>query len=148
MSSQAISFRQTWNDRVDLAPNGTSYKFGNLPKPCVYPLMTPKGHQIGGFQMSDHPWHRGLWFTIKLINGSNFWEENEPFGTQDTHTQPTCELLGPATLRISHALEWRSEATGPVIAERRTVVFRPGPDGTQFIDWSTSLEPLQKLTLD
>src|ERR1019366_3254106 len=82
-----FSFRQSWDNRIELgdpaAPPSVVYQFNpSLPKPCIHPFFTPRGHQLSGFEMSDHVWHRGLWFTIKFINGSNFWEERPPFGIQ------------------------------------------------------------------
>ena len=56
-------------------PSPATDSTANLPKPCFHPLHTAAGRQIAGFQMSDHTWHRGLWFTIKFINKTNFWEE-------------------------------------------------------------------------
>ncbi|HEV8378205.1 MAG TPA: DUF6807 family protein, partial [Tepidisphaeraceae bacterium] len=65
------------------------YVYGGKPKPFFHPLSTPAGHCLSIFEPHDHPWHRGLWFTIKLINGENFWEENVEHGTQKTLAPPT-----------------------------------------------------------
>jgi len=137
--SSGISFRQSWNDRVEIAAGGSHpsavYRFGNQPKACVHPLMTPAGHRLTGFQMSDHVWHRGLWFTIKLLNGANFWEENKPpFGVQSTSAQPTCELIEADTLRVAHDIDWTSQPTGVAFHERRNVTFRLPADGVGMID--------------
>jgi hypothetical protein len=147
-SDPNFSFRQSWNDRIELAQGAESasavYQYSSkLPKPCVCPLFTPAGHQLGGFEMSDHVWHRGLWFTIKFINGSNFWEERPPFGVQVSQAQPLCKLIEPQTIQIAQSLDWNAEATGTVFCEKRTLVFRPGS-----IDWSTELAAAQDLTLD
>jgi hypothetical protein len=145
--SQPITFRQTWNSDVEVrAGAGESsaiYRFGNIPKACIHPLVTHAGHCVTGFEMSDHVWHRGVWFTIKLINSTNFWEENAPFGIQQSRAQPTCELIAPDALRLTHSIDWTSEVTDAVIREHRTLVFRPGT-----IDWNTELLATQDLTLD
>ena len=44
-------------------------------------MTTPAGHVLTRDAPQDHPWHHGLWFTIKYLDGENFWEELEPFGT-------------------------------------------------------------------
>jgi hypothetical protein len=49
-----------------------------MPKPCFHPLKTISGVNLSGYEMSDHVWHRGLWFTFKYLNEQNFWEENAP----------------------------------------------------------------------
>jgi hypothetical protein len=98
--------------------------------------------------MSDHIWHRGLWFTIKYVNESNFWEEKTLFGTQSTIEEPCVELLSAQAVRIKHRLCWSSEKAGKVFEERRTLVYRSGPDGVNVIDWNTELQALQPLKLD
>ena len=141
---QPTSFRQIWDDRVEVAASAV-YRFGpKLPKPCVHPLTTPAGHVLSGFEMSDHVWHRGLWFTFKFVNGTNFWEEHAPYGVQVSRSQPVCELSDPHELRISHRLKWTSEATGPVIDEARVLTFR----GDGVIDWATQLRATQDVILD
>jgi hypothetical protein len=143
MSESPVSFRQNWDDRVEVG-SWAVYRFGGLPKPCVHPLVTPRGHVLSGFEMSDHVWHRGLWFAIKFINGTNFWEEEPPFGVQVSEAQPVCEPLGPGVMRMIHRLHWTSEPTGVAIHEVRTLTFRA--DG--IIDWATELNAARDLVLD
>jgi hypothetical protein len=40
------------------------YVYGGKPKPFFHPLTTAAGHLLSLFEPHDHPWHRGLWFTI------------------------------------------------------------------------------------
>ena len=141
MSSSPLSSRQSWDDRIEIAGAGSAtYRFDpGLPKPCVHPLITPAGHRLTGFEMSDHVWHRGLWFTIKFVNGTNFWEEQPPFGIQISQAQPVCEFIASGAVRVTHLLEWKSEATGVAIRERRTMTFREEPSGASLIDWTSEL---------
>ena len=83
--------------------------------------------------MSDHVWHRGIWFAIKLVNGSNFWEEMPPFGAE-TASDPNCEVRDRDHVRLLHQVHWDSEATGVLIDERRQITF-----GAGMIDWSCAL---------
>ena len=137
-----VSFRQTWNDSI-VAATGATYRWGGLPKACIHPLITPTGHRLTGFEMSDHVWHRGIWFTIKFVNGSNFWEEQAPFGVQKSVSDPTCAVLDRDRVRVLHFTQWESEATGVAIDERRQITFAPG-----VIDWSCELRAKADLTLD
>jgi len=145
--SSPITFRQTWNQDVEVraGESAATYRFGSLPKACIHPLLTQAGHGLTGFEMSDHVWHRGIWFTIKLINDANYWEENPPFGIQESRSQPKCELIAPDALRLTHEVHWTAEATDLVIREQRDLTFRPR-DG--IIDWSSELLAAQDLTLD
>jgi len=137
-----ISFKQTWNDSIDVS-TGATYRWGDLPKACIHPLATAAGHRLTGFEMSDHVWHRGIWFTIKFVNGTNFWEEQPPFGVQKSASEPTCEIIDRDHTRVSHRVRWDSEATGVAIDERRQIVF-----GAGVIDWSCELRAEKDLTLD
>lgn len=137
-----ISFKQTWNDSI-AASTGATYRWGGLPKACIHPLTTAAGHRLTGFEMSDHVWHRGVWFTIKFVNGTNFWEELPPFGVQESVHDPTCTVLDRDHIRMLAYVQWNSEATGVAIDERRQITFAPG-----VIDWSCELRAKQDLTLD
>lgn len=144
---------QTWNQRVDIHLPGdaacNTYRHPpEQPKPCVHPLVTPRGHCLTGFEMSDHIWHRGVWFTIKYINGTNYWEENTPFGIQVATSNPTCEMLEPGKLRLHHQQRWTSDATGDVFTEKRTLTWHIAPDSSRILDWTTTLTAKQNLTLD
>jgi hypothetical protein len=118
-----------------------------LPKPCVHPLTTPRGTILTGFEMSDHVWHRGLWFTIKFINGTNYWEENAPFGVQETtrFALPTGYSNGDES--VEHELVWRAEATGDVFAEQRSIRFRRREDEARWLEWESVLVARQDLAL-
>jgi hypothetical protein len=144
----AISFQQTWNEQVELTSPLATYRFGGLPKACVHPLTTPRGHCLTGFEMSDHVWHRGLWFTIKFVNGTNYWEEQSTFGVQISAKEPRCELLSESAMRLTHQVDWTAEATGVVFNEQRSLTFRRSADGVNAIDWTTQLRAAADLTLD
>lgn len=148
---------QAPGDCIDLlADHGhaATYRYApTLPKPTFHPLTTPRGHRITGFEPSDHTWHRGLWFTIKYINGKNFWEESEDgrgHGVQVTDAPPACAFLDADTLRIAHRLRWVPLDPGstPVFHEERTLTFRALPGGVRAIDWHATLTPAADLTLD
>ena len=84
------------------------YVYGGKPKPFFHPLCTPSGHVLTNFEPHDHVWHRGLWFTIKFINGENFWEEKPPFGTQRTLLPPTITHARHGHISVFSALDWTS----------------------------------------
>ena len=47
-------------------------------KPFVHPLCLPDGRCVTEARAKDHPWHLGLWFCWKYINGVNYWEPRDP----------------------------------------------------------------------
>jgi Methane oxygenase PmoA len=134
---------------VDSAVGRATYRHDAAqPKPCIHPLTTPSGATLTGFEMSDHVWHRGLWFTIKFINGENFWEENAPFGVQRSTAEPSVQLVSTGEAIVRHDQRWTSDKTGDVFVEQRTIRFVDQPEGVRQIDWTSILEAQQDLTLD
>lgn len=109
-----------------------------LPKPCIHPLTTPSGRVLTGFEPSDHVWHRGLWFTIKFVNEENFWEEREPFGTQENLEEPVVEQVGETGCTVRHRLAWTRPNGERIMREDRTIQLEDRGDAIA-IDWSCDL---------
>jgi hypothetical protein len=111
-----------------------TYVTDRAPKPYVHPLCTPAGACITRLEPPDHVWHRGLWFTIKYLNGENFWEEDAPYGTQ----------VPVGTDR----LEWRAPSGEVVIDEHRVLAATELADDAHALDWSSSLSAVCDVELD
>lgn len=111
-----------------------TYVTDRAPKPYVHPLCTPAGHCLTRVEPPDHVWHRGLWFTIKYVNGENFWEEEAPYGTQ-VHVVPgTIEWLRP---------------NGDVVLHEQRVITESHLDNDAYaLDWSTTLVAACNVELD
>lgn len=107
------------------------------PRPHVHPLCTPSGRVLSNAAPADHPWHFGLWSTIKFVNGENFWETYGEFGVLSTvdvatHTPDT----------TSATIDWIAP-DGDAIALRETRTLRHVElDAHAYaIDWTFALEP-------
>lgn len=125
------------------------YVYGGKPKPFFHPLRTPAGHCVTLFEPHDHLWHRGLWFTIKYINGENFWEEKEPLGRQRTLLPPMVQHLEGGAIRWESELLWeRPEGAGAVFREKRGISYRSLETGTYALDWDIELTAQADLLLD
>lgn len=96
----------------------------------------------------DHPWHHGLWFTIKFVNGENFWEEYDDYGVLRHDGAPTVGL-DDGCVEVSGAVRWiRPDRETVVIDETRTLTHRPLQDGAYAIDFETTLTPRAEVVLD
>jgi len=117
------------------------------PKPCIHPLVSPKGRVLSGFEPSDHQWHRGLWFAIKYIDEDNFWEEAEDLGRQVStgHPQASCNPDGSWTFETE--LQWVRPSGQVAILEQRTLKVEHAEEAVR-IDWRSQLLPQQDLHLD
>lgn len=131
----------------DLAEPLWRYDYGTRPKPFFHPLCTPAGRCLTNYEPHDHVWHRGLWFTIKFVNGANFWEENEPFGVQTLAAGPSLEHGPAGGVSIETALRWTAGDT-PLLHEERIVRYLPLDDESFRIEFDSRLEALGDTTLD
>lgn len=126
----------------------------DAPRPFVHPLRTPAGAVLSVDAPDDHPWHHGLWSTIKFVNGENFWEEYDEFGLLHA---VSIEVLTDLPRPSSRArIEWRRPVTdGPgsgeaVIDEVRSLchVELERTADAYAIDWIVELTPRVDVTLD
>lgn len=125
------------------------YVYGGKPKPFFHPLRTPAGFCLSLFEPHDHFWHRGLWFTIKYINGENFWEENDEFGTQETVLPPTVTHESDGSITWTHEQNWqRPHCAGSVFYETRTISYRSLNAASYALDWDIKLHAQADLLLD
>ncbi len=126
------------------------YVYGGKAKPYFHPITTPAGHVVTLFEPSDHVWHRGLWFTIKFINGENFWEEaaDNNFGTQTTLAPPDVTHGGDGAVTVNSRQQWRRPTGETIIDEARTFTHLPISPDSYALDFTFQLSPLVDVTLD
>jgi hypothetical protein len=110
----------------------------DTPKPFLHPVRTKAGHVLTRATPADHPWHRGLWFTIKYVDGDNFWEEMEPFGT--------IVPRNPGSLEDD--LDWIRPDGSVAITEHRTMTEVDLDDDAWALDWHLALTPTADVVLD
>ena len=81
-SKSATAIARRTIDGAECVKDGkTVWKFNianREAKPFVHPLSLPDGRCITMARPKDHPWHLGLWFCWKFINGLNYWEPRGP----------------------------------------------------------------------
>lgn len=117
-------------------------------RPYVHPLTTPGGLLVSREAPDDHPWHHGLWFTIKFVNGENFWEEYDEYGVLRHADRPTV-TAGDDVVEVRGALHWvRPDRSTVVIEEERTFLYRPLGDDAYVLDFRTRVVPAVDVVLD
>lgn len=111
------------------------------PKSYFHPLATVDGEALTAFEPADHPWHRGLWWSWKYINGLNYWEENPK-----THASEGVNELTRATVEPGKDFSARAELRfsyhppdqASVMTEvRHLSIGRPDVAGQYTIDWTS-----------
>ncbi|HYH10988.1 MAG TPA: PmoA family protein [Thermomicrobiales bacterium] len=148
-----MKISHTIGNSIDWYPDDASdpawtLSYTGRPKPFFHPVRSPSGQLLSLLEPADHLWHRGLWFTIKFVNGDNFWEERPPFGTQRVAGLPEIRHPAPDIAELDLSLDWLAPDGGErVIAEQRTIRSRATADAL-VIDWRTELTAERDVTLD
>jgi hypothetical protein len=116
-------------------------------KPAFHPLALPGGPVMTCYRNEDHPWHRGMWFSWKLINGLNYWEEDKA-GVSEGLTEwrnVRIDARRDFTARIALDAAYRPPKAKPVLTEKRLIeVSAPDAQGIYHIDWSMTFKALDK----
>jgi len=124
------------------------YAYGARKRPFIHPITTPAGHVLTRNAPDDHPWHHGLWFTIKFVNGENFWEEYDSYGVLRHQGMPTVEHDGGRAVVVGD-LDWiRPDRATVVLREHRVITHVPIDDDAYAIDFDTTLVPEVDVVLD
>lgn len=109
------------------------------PKTNFHPLATINGETFTAYEPDSHPWHRGLWWAWKYINGVNYWEENRQTRTSsglskliDAKFEPADDFSARATLTI----QYHPPGEPALLTEIRHLTVTPPDDaGSYLIDW-------------
>jgi Family of unknown function (DUF6807) len=129
---------------IDVGGRCWRYAYDAPHVPYCHPVTTPAGHVLSRDAPANHPWHHGLWFTIKYVNGDNFWETLDDFGVIRHADPPRVDddsLVG--------ALAWiRPDGETVVLDERRRLTHTDLDASAYAIDFSTELEARGALELD
>ena len=107
-------------------------------KPFFHPLAAAADN-LTNFKPDDHPWHYGLWFSWKYINGSNYWEEDRQSGKAQGTTRWSVAGIdarpdGSALIRLDVTYTNPSGALD-LKESRELQVSAPDAQGGYAIDW-------------
>jgi hypothetical protein len=114
------------------------YNDREAAKPFVHPLRLQSGAVLSCDGPPSYAWHHGLWFAIKYVNGTNFWEEDGEFGT----------VRARASRADGDELDWLHPDGTVVIDERRRLTGLALAGDAYAIDWAIDLTPRVDVTLD
>ncbi len=128
----------------------TLWTFNHDPaegKPYFHPLGSTDGTLFTDLRPKDHPWHRGVWFSWKFINGVNYWEEGRATGKSagETRIVDVARQVGGQAVRLDLALEYApADSDVLVMKEQRNIrISAPDESGVYTIDWASSFQALE-----
>jgi len=120
-------------------------------KVFFHPLNLPDAGTLTWDTPPDHPWHRGLWFSWKLINGVEYWEDNPETHKSDgltTCDQVEIKQMDDHSARIEMDLNYHLPGKPPVLVEHRILeVSPPEENGSYQIDWTATFTAKAKKVL-
>jgi len=138
----ALRWQQTDESVALVGPTGVIWQFNygeQAAKPFFHPLALTTGEVLTCQAPPDHPWHHGLWFCWKYINGVNYWEENKATGRSDGLTRWTnvrIQTRHARSARIDLDLTYEDPDGQAVLTEQRIVrISAPDSDGQYHLDW-------------
>ncbi len=112
----------------------------NLPKPYFHPVALVDGTILTAPSPADHPWHRALWFSWKMLNGVNYWEEDPRTGKCEGVTDVRATKIAQnadGSARIEMSIDFHPANQPAVLMESRSIdVSAPDARGAYRIDWS------------
>lgn len=130
-----------------------TYQWGQQRRhPFFHPVYSFGANEpLTAFAPWDHRWHKGLWWSWKMINGIVFWENATPHGENEGQShvvEHAAEELPDGSIRITQRLEMRVVLTKQLLlVEDRTLIARPASPGFEAawsLDWrmtTTAVEP-------
>jgi predicted dehydrogenase len=108
-------------------------------KPFFHPVTVAGGPPLTARSPEDHPWHYGVWFSWKYINGVNYWEEDRTTGKPAGATRWKVASMDPrpdGSATIVLDLSYVHPSGRVDLTEKRTLtVSAPAADGSYTIDW-------------
>ncbi len=111
-------------------------------KPFFDPVCPTDGTQLTWDRPPDHPWHHGLWFSWKHINGLNYWEEDRETGFSEGRNELVAVKAVPHddySAEIEMTLSYHPPDKPTVLTETRTVnITAPDSDGGYRMDWTAT----------
>jgi len=147
-------------DRISVVIDGkpfTEFIYGaDAPKPYLHPLRTASGvivtrrfpmEKVEG-ESTDHPHHRGLWFTHGDVNGIDFWM-SEPPGDRTNLGRVVLNKIvevksGEKSGSVTALFDWVGPKKNTMLTESRTMTFYSDPR-LRVLDVDIDLTAVEKV---
>lgn len=127
------------------------------PKPYVHPIRTRAGHLVSLFRPHDHVWHKGIAWSLPVVDEENFWggptyvhgQSYVQLDNDGTQAHRTVEGLSGADdlVRFAHSLEWVTEGGVHMFSERRELTARVTDDDTWVLTFQTEMTNVTDATI-
>lgn len=131
-----------------------AFNYGpEVTKPYFHPITLTDNTVITRFQpkSKEHPWHKGLWFSFKYINGVNYWEENKKtwgIGGLTKVVDIDVKTKKDDSATISLTLAYTEQSGKEMVIEKRKLYMSsPDTQDNFHIDWHSTFTAQQDVEL-
>lgn len=117
------------------------------PRPYFHPVRTLAGDLVTGCRPDDHPWHKGIAWSLPDVGGENFWggpsyRRGQGYVQLDNngtvrHEAFAAARAGDGTACLEERLSWVTAAGRTWFAERRRIAVAAWPEASA---WSCAFE--------
>ncbi len=144
-SAETSTFKETDHSIALIKNEKVVWQFNygnNLTKPYFHPISLTDGTVLTWDAPKDHPWHHGLWFCWKSINGVNYWEEDRKTGKSKGTTDwanVNIEKQTDGSARITMDLSYHEPGKPVLLQEKRTMsLSAPDKSDSYTINWTST----------
>jgi hypothetical protein len=163
-AAEALRWEQTADRLALYRGDQVVWQFGLdaiYQRPHFHPLTLPDGREFTDCHPKDHPWHLGLWFSWKKVNGLEYWQsgwrnvkEQIPLPPAEALQKGMMGLVRVESLALRAQPDFHAEIVtvstyrpkadaAPVLRETRMhTVTPPGTDGGYRIDTALRFDAL------
>jgi hypothetical protein len=110
------------------------------PRPYLHPVRTLAGDIVTECRPGDHPWHKGISWSLPNVGADNFWggptyRRGDGYIQLDNNGTMRHEDFGQVQadagqVRLAERLTWILAAGGPLFTEQRLIAATALPDGS------------------
>ncbi|HVB10764.1 MAG TPA: DUF6807 family protein [Bacillota bacterium] len=115
--------------------------------PHFHPVVTPAGRCVSLAVPQDHPWHVGLYFAWKFVNGVNCWEPEGGGAQAGPAAAEGCAAGGADGVALRQRLTW-GDPSAPSLREERHIRLATVDTDCVRLDWDAHFTALRETTLD
>ncbi|SCY56653.1 Methane oxygenase PmoA [Microbacterium sp. LKL04] len=127
------------------------------PKPFVSPLRTRAGRVVSLFRPHDHVWHKGIAWSLPVVDDENFWGgptfvpgrfyvQLPNDGSQEHRENVAAEVEDGAAV-FAHRLDWVTEGGTRMFEERRELTARVVTDDAWVLTFETAMTNVTEATI-
>ena len=122
----------------------TGYQFDHFNyQPFCHPVTLAGSIPLTMINPGDHPWHNGMYFSWKHLNGCNVWDF-EASGGRSGQVEHVSLDLNPDRPALTHVIEWSDDEGTALLRDTRTLTVTPlAEDPFHYAyDWHFHFEAL------